>query len=226
MQAVIIAAGLGKRMRPLTLKKPKPLLNIAGKPVLRRTLDQLAGLVDEVILVVGYKGKMIKQRFGSLYKDMRIRYVWQKNPLGTGAAAKKAFPYLKGDFLLLHGDDLYERKDIQKVLKKRPSILLGRVKNPSQFGVVETKGKRVESITEKPKNPKSTLVNTGMYCLPLSVLKTNIKKSKRGEYEFTDYVEQFVKKNALFFFVTKNWIPLSTPQSLEEVRKILARKKK
>src|SRR3989344_6983516 len=123
MQAIILAAGIGKRMRPLTLRKPKPLLSVAGKPVLKRTLDQLVGLVDEVILVVGYKGKMIEDHFGSSYRRMRLRYVWQRNPLGTGAAAKRALPYLRGDFLLLYGDDLYERKDIQKVLKKRPSIL-------------------------------------------------------------------------------------------------------
>lgn len=213
-------------MRPLTLKRPKPLLNVAGKPVLKRTLDQLAGLVDEVILVVGYKGRMIKDYFGSSYKRMRIRYAWQRNLLGTGAAAKKALPYLKEDFLLLYGDDLYERNDIQKVLKKCPSILLGRVKNPWQFGVVETKGKRVESITEKPKNPKNSLVNTGLYHFPLSVFKGRIRKSKRGEYEFTDYVKQFMKKNTLFFFVTRKWIPLSNPASLEAAARILEKREK
>jgi len=226
MQAVIIAAGVGKRMRPLTLKRPKPLLNVAGKPVLKRTLDQLAGLVDEVILVVGYKGKMIKDYFGSSYKQMRLRYVWQKSQLGTAHAAKEALAYLKGDFLLLHGDDLYERNDIQKVLGTCPSMLLGKVKDPSRFGVVATQGKRVKSIAEKPKNPKSSLVNTGLYHLPLSVFKGRIKKSKRGEYEFTDYVEQFVRKNALFFFVTKNWIPLSNPASLEAAARVLKKREK
>lgn len=225
MQAVIMAAGVGKRMRPLTLLKPKPLLSVAGKPILKRTLDNLAGLVDEVILVVGYKGSMIQKRFGSRYKGMGISYVWQKNQLGTAHAAKQAFVRLKGDFLLLHGDDLYDTRDIKKVLKKCPSMLLGKVRNPSQFGVVATKGALVKSITEKPKNPKGSLVNTGLYHLPVAVFRARIKKSKRGEYEFTDYVEQFAKKNNLFFFVTKNWIPLSNPASLQAASKAFKRKK-
>jgi len=144
MQAIILTAGKGTRMYPLTLNLPKPLLRVLGKSILERNLEQLQDLVEEVILVVGYKGQAIKNYFGSSYKDLRITYVWQEQQLGTGHAARLALPHLKGRFLLMYGDDLYDRQDIEKLLAKCPSILLGKVKNPSQFGVVMVDGEQIK----------------------------------------------------------------------------------
>ena len=100
-QAVILAAGLGLRFRPLTETRPKPLLKILDKSILEHNLDQLDGLVKEVILVVGYLQEKIKRVLGSKYKTLKIRYIFQKKPLGTADAAKKALPFLKEKFLLL-----------------------------------------------------------------------------------------------------------------------------
>ena len=77
MQAVIMAAGEGRRMRPLTLELPKPLIKVAGKPILEHILDALPPEIDEVILVVGYKADMVKQHFGDSYHGRHIRYVYQ-----------------------------------------------------------------------------------------------------------------------------------------------------
>ncbi|MDP4007009.1 MAG: sugar phosphate nucleotidyltransferase, partial [bacterium] len=191
-----------------------PLLRVMGKSILERNLEQLQGLVDEVILVIGYKGEAIKKYFGPLYKGMKLTYVWQEEQLGTGHAAKLALPHLKGRFLLMYGDDLYAKADIEKLLQRCPSILLGRVDNPSQFGVAVTEGERVKELVEKPKNPESNLVNAGLYCLDPSVFNIDIEKSLRGEYEFTDYVQNLLQKEPLFFVVTENWIPISSPDSL------------
>ena len=215
MQAVIIAAGKGTRMHPLTLKLPKSFLRVLGKSILERNLEQLKGLVDEVILVIGYKGEAIKKYFGFSYKGIKIAYVWQEQQLGTGHAAKLALPYLKDRFLLMYGDDLYIKKDIEKLLAKCPSILLGKVENPSQFGVVITKGDHVKEIIEKPENPQSDLVNAGLYYLEPSVFQVEIEKSSRGEYEFTDYIKKLLERERLFFVVAENWIPISSPGNLQ-----------
>ena len=218
-QAVILVAGKGTRMRPLTSKLPKPLLQIGGQRILEHTIDQLQGIVDEVILVVGYRGKLIQKSFRDNYKGIKITYAWQKEQLGTGDAAKKALPYLKGSFLLLYGDDMYYRRDILEVIKHCPSLLLGQTKNASQFGVVQTKGKWVTDIVEKPKNPRSSFVNTGMYFLNPSVFRYKLKKSKRGEYEFTDYIKHLLKKGKrVAFHVTDRWQPISNPENLREAR--------
>lgn len=219
MQAVILAAGKGMRMRPLTSKLPKPLLSIGGKRIIEHTFDQLRGIVDEVIMVVGYRGKLIQKCMRENYKGIKVTYVWQRKQLGTGDAAKIALPHLKGPFLLLYGDDIYYRYDILRLMQHCPSILLGEVNNPSQFGVVETKDKWVKGLVEKPKNPRSNFVNAGMYYLEPSIFGTKLKKSKRGEYEFTDYLKRLLLRKRVAFCVAKTWYPISTPESLYEVQR-------
>ncbi|TSC56686.1 MAG: bifunctional UDP-N-acetylglucosamine pyrophosphorylase / Glucosamine-1-phosphate N-acetyltransferase [Parcubacteria group bacterium Greene0714_21] len=219
MQAVILAAGRGTRMRPLSSKLPKPLLQIGGQRILEHTIDQLQGIVDEVILVVGYRGRLIQKSFRDNYRGMKITYAWQKEQLGTGDAAQKALPYLKGPFLLLYGDDVYYKSDILEVIKYCPSLLLGKTNNPSQFGVVQIKGKWVTGIVEKPKNPRGSLVNAGVYFVDPSIFRIKLKKSKRGEYEFTDYIKTVLKKGKrVAFHVTDRWKPITTPENLREAR--------
>lgn len=236
-QAVILAAGKGKRFWPLTLTRPKPLLKILDKAVLEHNLDQLNDLVKEVILVIGYRGEKIKEFFGSGYKNLKIKYVSQNSQTGTGDAAKKALPLIKDKILLLNGDDLYDKEDIKKCLKKFPCVLLARVnpvrntisngvKDASNFGVVRCQGKLVKEIQEKPKKPDSNLVNTGLYFLPKSILNSTIKKSARGEYEFTDCLCEFIKRKKLFFVEAKNWRPLSCPWNLLEAANFLLKKEK
>ena len=219
MQAVILVAGKGTRMRPLNSKLPKPLLDIGGQRILEHTIDQLQGIVDEVILVVGYRGDLIREYFRDNYKRIKIIYAWQKEQLGTGDAAQQASPYLTGPFLLLYGDDIYYKSDILEVIKYCPSLLLGKTDNPSQFGVVQTRGKWVTGLVEKPKNPRSSLVNAGVYFVDPSIFRIKLKKSKRGEYEFTDYIKHLLKRGKrIAFHVTLRWQPISTPENLREAR--------
>lgn len=226
LQAVILAAGKGKRFQPLTNSRPKPLLKVLNKTILEYNLDQLNNLVGEVVLVVGYQGEKVRNLIGERYKNLKIKYVFQKEQLGTGNAAKKALSLIGDKFLLLNGDDLYDIEDIKKCLKKYPCILLARAKNPSNFGIVSCEGKFVKGITEKPKEPADNLVNTGLYFLPKLIFNFKIKKSSRGEYEFTDYLGEFIKKERLFFVEAKNWKSLSYPWDLFEVNEFLLKKGK
>ena len=210
MKAVILAAGRGTRMEPLSCVKDKPLLQIIGKTVLERNLDQLNGLVKEVILVIrpNHRGKAVISLFGNRYKKLKIKYVLQKKPLGTGDAAKLALKYLDKRFLLLNGDDLYSKKDIKKVLARFPCILVKKVSNPSAFGIIETKEDLVANFMEKPKKPKSNLANIGLYFLPKEIFDYKIKKSSRGEYEVVDYIKHFIKENKLYYKRAEDWLPL------------------
>jgi UDP-N-acetylglucosamine diphosphorylase/glucosamine-1-phosphate N-acetyltransferase len=225
-QAVILAAGLGLRFRPLTETKPKPLLKVLDKTILEHNLEQLDGLVEEVILVVGYLKEAIKNLIGERYKSLKIKYVFQKKPLGTGDAARRTKPFLEEKFLLLNGDDIYDRQDIKEVLKKYPCILLARTKDSSNFGLVSHDRNFVKGIIEKPKEVKENLVNAGLYFLPKSILNFQIKKSSRGEYEFTDYINSFVKREKLFFVEAKEWYPLSYPWYLFSANESLLKRKK
>lgn len=226
MQAVILAAGEGTRVRPLTITRPKPSLKVLGKSILEYNLEALSSLVDEVILVVGYKGREIEKTIGHHFKSLRINYVWQERQLGTAHAAKKAKKLIKDKFLLLNGDDVYSKGDIKECLEKFPSILLGKVKDPSKFGVVETKRNFVKDIIEKPRKPVSDLVNTGLYFLNKSIFDFKIRKSKRGEYEFTDLIKKFIRNKKLYFKVAKGWVPLSFSWNLLDLNEFLLKKAK
>ena len=100
MQAVILAAGKSTRTYPLTISRPKALIKILNKPILQRNLEQLAGLVDEVIIIVGYKADMIKNYFGTAFSGMKITYVEQKEQLGTGHALIQVKDYVKDKFVI------------------------------------------------------------------------------------------------------------------------------
>ncbi|MCD5397056.1 MAG: NTP transferase domain-containing protein [Candidatus Pacebacteria bacterium] len=220
-QAVILAAGRGIRTYPLTLTKPKPLLKVAGKTILEYSLDNLTSLVEEVIIVVGYKKEMIQKAIGSNYKGLKIKYVFQKKLSGTGDAIQKAIPHLKNKFLLLNGDDLYEQEDIKQCLKKYPCILLKQVKNPENYGQVKIKNNQVKELVEKPKKRISNLVNTGLYVLDKSIFDLKIKKSVRNEYEITDYIKNIIENEKLYFHKNKSWIPVSYSWNLLDANEYL-----
>src|SRR3989344_3920678 len=162
MQAVILAAGEGKRMWPLTLELPKPLILVAGRPILAHIIDALPREVDEIILVIGYKGDMIKRHFGDLYDGRRVRYVHQWMPAGTAHALSMAESFLRDEkFILMMGDDLHGRAAFEKALSYPLSILAATHSDPSKFGVLELNADgTLANIIEKPEVPPTNLIST------------------------------------------------------------------
>ena len=214
MQVVIMAAGKGIRCYPLTITKPKPLLKIIDKTVLEHNLDQLQGLVEEAIIVVGYKKEMIMSKVKKKYHNIKITYVEQKEQLGTGHAVMQAEKLVKGRFILMNGDDLFSGNDIKNCLRHKYCVLGKKVDDPERFGIVYLKNGFVKEITEKSENPKSNLANTGLYIFDRKVfdILKKIKKTKRGEYEITDAVNELAKKEKVSCEKVKDyWIPITYP---------------
>ncbi|MCD6429327.1 NTP transferase domain-containing protein [bacterium] len=224
MKAIILAAGKGIRFQPLSITRPKPLIKLFGTTLLEHNLEQLRGIAKEVILVIGCKGELIQEKIGRSFKEIKIKYVWQKDQLGTGDAALLASKFITDKFLLLNGDDLYFQEDIKNLMKNFPSISSKQVTNPENFGVVIEKNKKVIKLTEKPKDPQSNLVNTGLYFLPKTIFRHKIKRSQRGEYEFTDYIKEFIKKNDLKVSIAKYWVPMPYFWNLLDATDVLFRK--
>ncbi len=226
-KAVILAAGWGTRMKPLTFSKPKPILPVAGKTVLEYNLEELKDLVEEVIIVVGYKEEVIREKIGEEYKGVKIKYVKQKEQLGTGHAAKVALPFLEEDFLILNGDDLYLKEDIEKVLLKNPSIMVKEIEDPSGYGQVLTGKETVKEIVEKPPETVSNLINVGCYYLNKNFFQKEIEKSSRGEYEIIDFLKFFVEGGGdLYYATAKNWHPMTYPWHLLDANETLMEKMK
>lgn len=224
MQAVILAGGEGKRMRPLTLNAPKPLLKVEGKTLLEHNLDQLIGIIDEVILVIGYKGKMIKDYIKNEYQSIKIRYAEQKKQLGTGHALMQVADMVKGKFLLLMGDDLYSKDDINRCVEHELCVLAKRVDNPERFGVFLLEDNKVKDVIEKPKTFIGNLINTGCGVFDERLFDElrRIEKSERGEYEYVDAIKALAKKATIICEEVKHfYIPIGYPEDLEKAKAAL-----
>ncbi|HII64633.1 TPA: NTP transferase domain-containing protein [Candidatus Woesearchaeota archaeon] len=216
MQAVILAAGKSTRTYPLTLTRPKPLLPLANKPLLAHTLDRLKGIVSEAIIVVGYMGSMIEDRFGYEHEGIRLKYVDQQEQLGTGHALLVARPHVRGKFIAMAGDDLYAREDILACADHGSAILVAEHREPERFGVIMEENGILKDIIEKPASPPSNLINTSFYVLQPEIfgILSSLQRSERGEYELTDAVNALARKTSVHCVKTANHVAIGYPWDL------------
>ena len=230
MKCVILCAGKSTRTYPLTVERPKPFISIAGKTLLEHNLDNLEGVVDEAVIVVGPGKDVISNILGEKYRGMRINYAEQKEAKGTAHALLQAEKFVKGEekFLVLMGDNLYPREGIKECVSYGISVLGQKVSNPEEYGIFVTEGGFLKDIEEKPSRPKSDLANTGLYVLNDRIFEgiRALRSSPRGEYEITDALREMIKKIRARCFYTKDWVSVVYPWHILEVnRQILSRMK-
>lgn len=215
MQAVLLVAGKSTRTYPLTITKPKPLLKIANVSLIEHNLEQLQDLVSEVILVVGFKKEMIKEKIGNKFGKLKIKYVEQKKQNGTGHAILSVKSHIKNKFMVLNGDDLYSKRDLKNCLKHDYCVLVKEVGDLSRFGQIILKDNAIVDIKEKPKGKNKGLANTGVYVFDKNIFLYNLQKSKRGEFEITDYVKYLIKNHKVNYEIVKDyWFPITYPWNL------------
>jgi len=217
MKCVIMAAGEGKRMHPLTFTRPKVMLPVANKPILEWNLENSikAGLKD-FVFIVAYKSEMVRDYFGDGKKwKVNIEYVNQVEPLGTAHAIGIAENFVD-DFIVLSGDTVFGINDIKKIIKKKNSIGLVEVENAEEYGIVETKDDKIVQIYEKLNVPITNLINAGVYHFDKKIFNYIKKtgKSQRGEFEITDTINMMVKKEKLSAVNIKEWRDVVYPWHL------------
>ncbi len=208
--AVILAAGKSTRTYPITLDIPKPLLKVLNVPIIHRTLQELEGIVEEVILIVGNKKEMIQDSVGSKFGSIKVKYVEQPQLSGTGSALMQVRDRLKGRFLVLNGDDIYKRSDILEVLQHKYAVLAQKVNDPTRFGVfmVDNSGNLVD-LVEKPQQNIGNLVNAGCYLFDDTIFDYELHFSPRGEYEITEYLMELAKDHPVRVVPVQNyWLAL------------------
>ena len=233
MRAWVLSAGEGTRMRPLTANIPKPLLPVAGKPFLRHVVEALRdGGVADVTILIGWQAKRVREYFGrGDALGVRIDYAEQAERQGTAHAIGLARGHVDGPFLALNGDIVLTAKAVRGLLDLHaktggPVLAVAESANPSQFGVVDVRDGKVAGIEEKPKAPRSNLINAGAYVFDRDVfdLIDATPKSPRGEYEITDTLQALLKRTDVHAYTLPDeWIDVGRPWDLLRANEILLR---
>jgi UDP-N-acetylglucosamine diphosphorylase / glucose-1-phosphate thymidylyltransferase / UDP-N-acetylgalactosamine diphosphorylase / glucosamine-1-phosphate N-acetyltransferase / galactosamine-1-phosphate N-acetyltransferase len=226
MQCVILAAGEGTRMRPLTYERPKPLIPICGKPLLEHIVAALPASVDELIIVVSYKADMVREHCGSKFLGRSVSYVTQENPKGGTADALWAVKDLiTGKFLVMYGDDIHGAKALAEVVGKAHGMLAARSDTPSKFGVLDLNADgTLQAIVEKPEHPPSNFVNIGGFVLTPDIFNFPAPLSAAGEYYLTDSITAYAAKYPVSVVEQEVWIPIGYPEDIEKAEAILCPK--
>ena len=217
MQTVVLAAGQGTRMRPLTDRRPKPMLPVADRPLVAHTVDAAidAG-ADRIVLVVGYESEEIRAYFGDRRGGVPVEYAVQERQAGTADAVRTAADALeRAPFAVLNGDALFDQAGLDDLYADGPAVGSVRVDDPTQYGVLDVADGRVTGITEKPDEPPSELVNAGAYVFPAGALDwLDVPESERGEHELTDVLERTIDAVDVRAVAFDRWLDVGRPWEL------------
>ncbi|THE65045.1 glucose-1-phosphate thymidylyltransferase [Salinadaptatus halalkaliphilus] len=217
MYAVLLAAGEGTRIRPLSSDVPKPMLPVADRPIVAHTADTAveAG-VDKLVVVVGYEGDAVRDYFGDSYRGVPVDYAVQRERAGTADAVAAARDHLTAEpFAVLNGDNLYDPDAIAHLFEVGPAVGAVRVDDPTNYGVLETADETVTGIVEKPDEPPSTLANAGVYVFPAQARNwLEVPASERGEREITDVLARVIEADTVRPVVLDRWLDVGRPWEL------------
>ncbi len=210
MKTVVLAAGQGHRMKPLTSSRPKAMLPVAGEPILAHLLRRMveAGLSD-FIFIVGYQARCVQDYFGNGSKwKASIDYCHQPEPLGTADAVERVRGMVAGPFMVINGDSLFLPEEIRRfALATDCKLGLVDVENAAGLGTVKVKGSRITGIYEKVDPPPSNIASAGVYMLDEAIFPAieSTPRSPRGEYELPFALEHLVANGFDVGFEKLTW---------------------
>jgi glucose-1-phosphate thymidylyltransferase len=237
MKAVIPVAGAGTRLRPHTYTQPKPLIPVAGKPIIASIVDELVEVgISEFVFVIGYLGDKIREYIESKYANLSLEFIYQDERLGLGHAlwiARESFENSE-EVLIVLGDTIFEG-ELQEILKAPHSCLgVKKVEDPRDFGVVVMDDYGfIKQVVEKPRIPKSNLAIVGIYKINeiqnfikalQHVIDENIRT--RDEFQLTDALMYMVNQGTKFTVCPiENWFDCGKKEILLETNAMLLKRK-
>ncbi|GAB0174445.1 MAG: sugar phosphate nucleotidyltransferase [Candidatus Altimarinota bacterium] len=221
MHLVIMAAGEGSRMRPITDNTPKPLIKICGKTLIEHNIEEIVDVFEDIYIIIKYKKECFPEYFGETYKGKKIHYIEQLGDvMGTGAAILSLEGKLHGEFVVVSGDDLYDKNDLQNLIKAKSNTTLVReTPTPELFGIFTRNSKGViNGFIEKPTDRSlGNQVNIGCHKFHsdiFSELKL-LKPSSRGEIEITDFIHKYAQEGKYNVIEAQGrWISIGYPWDL------------
>lgn len=216
MKAVVLAAGEGTRLYPLTSTRPKPLVPVGGKPLVEHVLEAAAPHVDSYVVVVGYRGNQVRDAIGGEFAGNDVTYVEQTDQRGTAHAVERARSEVDDRFLVLNGDVVFDESLVASLAGvDGHAVATMPVDEPSNYGVVSVEDGELTGLVEKPDEPPSDLANLGLYAFGPSVFSAidSVEESERGEYELTNAVESLRREGERVSVVEHDgeWLDVGRP---------------
>src|SRR3989338_567954 len=227
MKGIILHAGHGTRLRPLTHTGPKQLLPIANKPMSEYCVESIreTGVTDIAIIIGGIGADKVREYYGTGEKfGVKITYIEQDSPRGIAHAIRLCKDFINNEkFLVFLGDNIIQRNITEfvndfEISDAKASVLLCEVDNPSRFGIAYLKDGKIKKIMEKPKNSPSNLAVTGIYFLTPTIFDIieRLKPSSRNELEITDALQMLLEENykITYNMITDYWKDTGTPEDI------------
>lgn len=233
MKAVILAAGQGTRLRPVTLTMPKPLVPVANKSLIAYAIDVLkrSGLVEIGIVVHDMQSPILKHLGDGSKLGVRLEYIVQEQQLGLAHAIGLCQSFVGDEpFCVFLGDNIFQDQmetlfSTFEASDSEVALALGEVSDPSRFGIVELKDDRVVRMVEKPKDPPSNLAICGVYLLRPSIFDaiSRIKPSWRNELEITDAIQTLISDGCKVSpYILKGWwIDAGKPDAIIQANQLV-----
>ncbi len=234
MQAVVLAAGEGTRLRPLTEDKPKGMVEVAGKPLLTHCFEQLVELgATELLVVVGYRKEDIIEYYGDSFDGVPITYAHQREPTGLAHALLTVEEHIDDDFMLMLGDNIFQANLADVVRRQQEeradaAFLVEEVpwEEASRYGVCDTnKYGEIVEVIEKPDDPPTNLVMTGFYTFTPEIFHAChlVQPSNREEYELSDAIDLLLHSGRTIDAVElEGWrIDIGYPEDRDEAERRL-----
>lgn len=233
IKAIILAAGKGTRLKPLTDNIPKPLVKINHISILEYILDTLIKLnITEIALIVSYKKEIIQKQITNKYKTANITYITQEQPLGTSHATLQTKDFIKDlDFISINGDVIYDINILKKLIKHPNSnvLALKEITEPRKAAAVTIKGNLTENIQELEKHEMEQLMQKqkaygtiGIYKFSPEIFKAiqQTTHSKRNEYEIPDAIKILINQKKVHYTLNPEyWLGIEDLNNLEEAKK-------
>lgn len=225
---VVLAAGEGTRLRPLTRNRPKPMLPAANRPILEYVLDALVDSgVERLVLVVGYRKVRVQEHFGPSYRDVPLEYVHQRKQLGSGHALLQAREAVDGPTIVVNGDRIIESDIVAETVdafgrEERPTLAVLEHPLAHQYGAVSVGERGLEEIVERPARGEYRLINAGIYVFDESVFDAIEATPRRdGELQLPDTIERLMDDGVAVARVDGMWVDATYPWDLLEVARQL-----
>jgi len=219
MKAIVLAAGLGKRLAEITSQTPKVLVKVGEKTLIEHNVDKLRRIgIKDIALVVGYKGEMVKEVLGN-----SVTYYHQSEQLGTAHAFLCAESFVDEPYFLGMNGDMFFTDPLTDFIKlKPPAIAVYRVEDTRRYGRMEIKTERLVSVKEKVEEKTPGFVNAGVYLFPKKIFEWIRKTplSPRKEYEITDTIQMMINQGLQFtvYELKDFWTDIAYQSDLEKAR--------